>query len=77
MDEVERLADRVAVIAHGEMVALGSPANLGEGPKYVCVAFRLPPGVAPSDLPPLDGGARFEGGKVVVDTLTPTLCTTG
>jgi ABC-2 type transport system ATP-binding protein len=38
----------------------------------VCVAFRLPAGVAPADLPPLQGGARFEGGKVVVDTLTPT-----
>jgi ABC-2 type transport system ATP-binding protein len=72
MDEVERLADRVAVIAHGEMVALGPPADLGAGPKYVCVAFRLPAGVAPADLPPLQGGARFEGGKVVVDTLTPT-----
>jgi ABC-2 type transport system ATP-binding protein len=72
MDEVERLADRVAVIAHGEMVALGPPADLGAGPKYVCVAFRLPAGVAPTDLPPLQGGARFEGGKVVVNTLTPT-----
>ena len=72
MDEVERLADRVAVIAHGEMVALGPPADLGAGPKYVCVAFRLPAGVAPSDLPPLGGRARLEGGKVVVDTLAPT-----
>ena len=62
----------LAVIAHGEMVALGSPADLGAGPKYVCVAFRLPPGVAPSDLPPLDGAARVRRGQVVVETLTPT-----
>jgi ABC-2 type transport system ATP-binding protein len=30
MDEAQRLADRVAVIAHGEIVARGTPEDLGE-----------------------------------------------
>jgi ABC-2 type transport system ATP-binding protein len=62
MDEVEALAQRVAVLANGRIVATGSPASLGGRDRsQVTIRFELPPGVAASDLPlsPAvhDGGA--------------------
>lgn len=65
MDEAQALADRVAVIARGEIVALGTPSDLG-GRRTAAseVTFRLPPEVAAAELPVeahellLDNGAR-------------------
>ena len=54
MDEVERLADRVAVITHGRVVATGRPSDLGSESSAVRVACRLPAGVAAADLPAFD-----------------------
>jgi ABC-2 type transport system ATP-binding protein len=53
MDEAQFLADRVAVIAAGRIVALGPPSSIGgrdqANPR---VSFRLPPGAPlPEDLP--------------------------
>jgi ABC-2 type transport system ATP-binding protein len=56
MDEAEFLADRVAIIVKGEIMAEGPPASLaGEGRPRI--SFRLPKGVAPSELPPAAGRA--------------------
>lgn len=52
MDEVEALANRVAVLSQGEIAALGPTASLGgrnEG--EVTIRFALPVGVAAADLP--------------------------
>jgi ABC-2 type transport system ATP-binding protein len=47
MDEAEYLADRVAVISGGKVVAEGRPATLGRRDRAgVRVRFRLPDGVA-------------------------------
>ena len=45
MDEAERLCDRVAVVDHGKVIALGSPEQLiaGLGAEHV-VEFTVPPG---------------------------------
>ncbi len=52
MDEAQRLADRVAVIAAGEVVAGGTPEDLGDrGSRPATVSFRLPAGVAAGELP--------------------------
>ena len=53
MDEAQFLADRVAVIAKGRIVAEGPPASLaGRDQARSRVSFRLPPGTAlPEDLP--------------------------
>ena len=73
MDEVERLADRIAVIARGELVALDTPGRLGTGPKLVRVTFRVPDGVAADALPRLDGDAVVvDDGMVSVETGVPT-----
>ena len=58
MEEAERLADRVAVIQSGRLVALDTPTNLvrTEGAEAV-ITFVLPDGVGPEDLPPIGVGA--------------------
>ena len=52
MDEAEALANRVAVIANGRIVAAGPPATLGgRDVGEVTIRFRMPDGVVPADLP--------------------------
>ena len=52
MDEAQELADRVAIIADGRIVAEGTPDDLdGRDTAAVRVRFRLPAGVAAADLP--------------------------
>ncbi len=59
MDEAEALADRVAIIAGGTIVAEGPPGSLGGRDRAEArIRFRLPQGVAASDLP-----VRVTGGR--------------
>jgi ABC-2 type transport system ATP-binding protein len=68
MEEAQRLADRVAVLAEGRLIALAAPEDLG-GEAAALVTFRLPEGVSVADLPvPVDG----PGPEVTLRTATPT-----
>ncbi|NND74293.1 MAG: ABC transporter ATP-binding protein [Ilumatobacter sp.] len=49
LDEAERLADRVGVLAAGRLIAEGTPAELIEGISGTVVSFMLPESVAPAD----------------------------
>ena len=67
MEEAERLCDRVAVVDHGEIIALGSPRELiaSLGAEHV-VDFALEQGEAPPDdvlaaLPGVEHVARESG----------------
>ncbi len=74
MEEAERLADRVAVIQSGRLVALDSPTNLvrTEGAAAV-ITFVLPDGVGPEDLPTIGvGAARRNGQQVDIGSADPT-----
>jgi ABC-2 type transport system ATP-binding protein len=52
MDEAQRLADRVAIIAAGGIVAEGTPADLGDREHRPAeISFELPPHLGVSDLP--------------------------
>jgi ABC-2 type transport system ATP-binding protein len=51
MEEAERLADRVAVIAQGNIVCLGPPGSLLRGQAAATITFTLPAGQRPDDLP--------------------------
>ena len=56
MDEAQYLADRVALVTAGRIVAEGPPASLGEGRLSVThLRYRLPAGQAP---PPPDLAGR-------------------
>ena len=52
MDEVEALADKVAVLFKAEIVASGTPTSIGgRDSGTVTIRLVLPEGVTPSDLP--------------------------
>ena len=60
MDEAQYLANRVAVIAHGEIVAEGSPQTLaGRNQRLTTIRFKLPPGAG--EPPSIDGIAQEDG----------------
>jgi ABC-2 type transport system ATP-binding protein len=73
MDEAEHLADRLAVIVRGRLVAMGTPAELAAGGlANSIVSFRLPAGVSPTDLPELDGQVVQNGMEWQLETAHPT-----
>lgn len=74
MEEAYRLADRVAVIAAGRLVALGTPDELVDqtaGDRAV-ISFRLPAGVAAERLPSVAGEVSVDGEQVAIHTAVPT-----
>ncbi len=70
MDEAQHLADRVAVMSGGTLMALGPPDQLGGRDTGIAtVRFVLPDGVAASELPV---AVRSDGDGVVFETDAPT-----
>ena len=58
MDEADRLCDRIAIVDHGELVALDTPANLKRsvpGNNVIEVQFHAPPEDLPGRLQALPG----------------------
>ena len=74
LDEAQALADRVAIIKAGTIVAQGPPQSLGAGAAATVteVAFRPPAGIALRDLP---GGPAMELGADGVARLRTELPT--
>jgi ABC-2 type transport system ATP-binding protein len=71
MDEAQYLADEVAVIARGKIVARGPPSTLGlRDQARVRVRYRLPVGVSP---PAGLGGLRGSDGFVEVSVDDPVV----
>jgi ABC-2 type transport system ATP-binding protein len=72
MDEAQSLADEVAIIARGEIVARGTPATLGgRDTAATRLRFRLPQGVG--EVPEsLRARASVADGVVEVETDDPT-----
>jgi ABC-2 type transport system ATP-binding protein len=69
MDEAENLADRIAVIAAGRIVAEGTPQTLGgRAGMAVCISFTLPTGIALTELPL---PASSDDGRVAVESERP------
>ena len=73
MDEAQALADRIAVIARGRIVAEGTPHTLGDRHRLDArIRFRLPHGNGFVDLPPVVQRAGSEAeGRVELHTATP------
>jgi len=56
MDEAQNLADRIAVIVKGKVVAEGTPNTLGGRDRHMAViTFALPKGVTPGELSSIAG----------------------
>jgi ABC-2 type transport system ATP-binding protein len=74
MDEAQALADRVALIVNGRIVASGPPESIGGRHDAAAqIRFRLPPAVSDGELPDFQGeGVVADDGHVVVTTTRPT-----
>ena len=74
MDEAQNLADRVAILSAGRVLAAGTPDSLGgrdEG--EAVIAFRPPPGTSTADLPAdLPGRPAPREDRVELRTTEPT-----
>ena len=71
MDEAEHLADRVAIIVQGKIVAEGAPSELSYEGKSTSIRFRLGRSSAP--LPEgLGAEAADDEGRYVIATDAPT-----
>jgi ABC-2 type transport system ATP-binding protein len=74
MDEAQNLADRVAILAAGRIVASGTPDTLGgRDEEEAVITFRLPAGTTLADLPgDLSARSLPEGDRVELATTEPT-----
>jgi ABC-2 type transport system ATP-binding protein len=75
MDEAQHLADRVAIMRDGEIIALGSPDELGgRDARPAEIRFVLPRGVGLDQLPLLPyERCTLDGGRVLVVTPDPVV----
>jgi ABC-2 type transport system ATP-binding protein len=74
LDEAAQLADRVAVLAHGLVVAEGDPGTLGGNHRSeATVRFRLPvPATPGAPAAPAEVAEHVRDGMVTVRTAEPT-----
>jgi ABC-2 type transport system ATP-binding protein len=71
MDEAQHLADRIAIIDHGRIVAEGTPETLGgRADGKSSIRFALPAGASMEDVPV--PGAALRDGLVEVEAESPT-----
>ena len=72
MDEAQALADRVAILRAGEIVAEGPPDRLGDrGRRASEISFAIP-AVDPAEFPPsIRGRTSVEGGRVALKADDP------
>ncbi len=68
MDEAQVLADRVAIIVGGRIIAAGAPSELGPAATTE-IRFRPPDGVHAADVP-LPGAALTDDGRLIVARTT-------
>ena len=72
MEEAQALADRVAVISGGQIVAEGTPATIGgRDTARARIRFTLPPGARPPTCRSTRPTAGRDG-LVTVETAEPT-----
>ncbi len=77
MDEAQALADRVAVMVGGRIVADGAPSELGgRDAAPTEIRFALPQGLVLADLPPLPAAAVEHDGDQVLVTSSEGLAAT-
>ena len=77
MDEAQTLADRVAVMRAGEIIALGPPAELGgRNARPAEIRFELPAGTTLDELPDVPAlERRIDRGRVLIRTAEAVVAT--
>ncbi|RLT35149.1 MAG: ABC transporter ATP-binding protein [Chloroflexi bacterium] len=71
LDEAEQLADRVAIIAGGRIIAEGSPQSLASGQTRTVIQFRMPAALCVLPVPP-EVAEVADDGRVRIETAEPT-----
>ncbi len=72
MDEAQTLADRVAIIKDGRIVAEGPPGDLTGGRRRTRIRFTLPPGRGAEVLPPgMKGRLEERDGRFQLSSEAP------
>ena len=73
MDEAQALADRVAILSAGRVVATGSPEDVGgDREARTEVSFLLPRGISADELPSaVRDGARIDASAVSMSVVDP------
>jgi ABC-2 type transport system ATP-binding protein len=72
MEEAQRLADRVAIVVSGRIVAEGTPAELVAADRdATTIRFRLPPGSSVDELPSGMAASAPGDGSVMVEAAEP------
>jgi ABC-2 type transport system ATP-binding protein len=72
LDEAQHLADRIAVLSGGRIVAEGTPEQLGADSGESTIAFGLPEGLTVTDLPGLASDYRPAGRSITLRSTDPT-----
>jgi len=72
LDEAQHLADRIAVLSAGRIVAEGTPEELGADSGESTITFTLPAGLGVADLPALDAALEVQGDLVSLSSADPT-----
>jgi ABC-2 type transport system ATP-binding protein len=77
MDEAQTLADRVAVMRSGEIIAMGPPDELGgRGARPTVIRFELPSDRSAAELPDVPAReVRNDQGRVSITTDEPVIAT--
>lgn len=76
MDEAQQLADRVAVMANGQIVALGKPHEIGgEETQLTQIHFVLPHGIHGDAVPETAGVKEIVGQRVTIRAHEPLRAT--
>src|SRR5581483_10266478 len=77
MDEAQALADRVAVMRDGEIIAIGAPDELGgRNLRPAEIRFRIPAGHSLGDLPEVPMLERsLDGDRVLILSMEPVPAT--
>jgi ABC-2 type transport system ATP-binding protein len=77
MDEAQTLADRVAVMRSGRIIAMGPPNELGgRDVRPTVIRFELPPDRSSTDLPDVPAReVEIEDGRVAIHTDEPVIAT--
>jgi ABC-2 type transport system ATP-binding protein len=75
MDEAQALADRVAVMRGGEIIASGRPDEIGgRNLRPAEIRFALPPDWSPGDIPDVPSvGREIQADRVTVFTREPVI----
>ncbi|MGD0198891.1 MAG: ABC transporter ATP-binding protein [Solirubrobacteraceae bacterium] len=69
MDEAQTLANRVAIMRAGSIVALDQPERLGgRALRPSTIRFELPESIGASEIPGVDGELAHEGRRVTIQT---------